>query len=841
MADGELGRRPAIQVWHVLAAMTTAALAVMAAAALALRAAPPTAAAWSVAVGALCIAAGRIPASSIRTGHHTGDYDLSDAAVVIALVLLPAPELILVTAVAVTAAHALMRKSFVKVLFNGASVTVGVALAAAVVLAAGGAPGALPGAKLLLTIPAGLAVCMWTTLSVTVVLAAASGRPLRRTLREAAGRSTAIAVGNVALGCAVVALARWSPPTLIVLPPVLVGLVAVYRLHVASTRQRDSWRLLNAAARELADLDEDAVTTRAHALAQQIFRPDGVEIMIGVAGPAAAVGAAAPTAAGGRVRDVDHPVVGPAGQIGVVRLEFTEPAPWTDHEHDVLAAFANLLALAVENARSYTEARHAASHDALTELGNRRMLSAHGARILARDADAGTAVALLLVDLDRFKDVNDTLGHSAGDRLLRGVAERLRRSVRSDDLVARFGGDEFAVLLRGLADADAADAVADALVKALARPITVDGVSLAVEASIGLACFPADGDSVEELLRRADVALHQAKQARCGHRRYRSADDPSTLDDLALVADLHPALADGDVGLRCSPQLDLATGTITAVEALPHWVHARLGPLPRRRFLAAAGRSALAGALTRRILDLALRACADWRAQGHRVRVCVRLFPRNLLEPDLARDVARLLLRHRVPADALTLAVPAGALAGEAAASTQAAALRRLGLGLRLCGEDLWSAAEPLDWLAEPAGGVDEVELGPRAVAGLAGPGPAAPLARAVVGLAHELGTRVVARGVDTPAALAALVDLGFDGVHGRLAERPGAAVGPDPDTGVETPQAAPAAPSREPDWDRERGVDPAEVPALLCRPAMPVAEPARVLAFAGARRPRRR
>jgi diguanylate cyclase (GGDEF)-like protein len=591
---------------------------------------------------------------------------------------------------------------------------------------------------------------------------------------------------------------------------------------------------------------------------------------------------------------VDYPLVGPAGQIGVLRLQFTEPAPWSEHEHDVLAAFANLLALAVENARSYTEARHAASHDALTDLGNRRILFSQGTRILAHDTETGSTVALLLVDLDRFKEVNDTLGHSAGDRLLRGVAERLRRSVRADDLVARIGGDEFAVVLRGLADAEAAESVAGSLGRALARPISVDGVSLAVEASIGLACFPADGDTVEELLRRADVALYQAKQAGCGHRRYRAADDPSTLDQLALVADLHSALADGDVGLRYSPRLDLATGTVTAIEALPHWEHARLGPLPRWRFLAPAGRSALAGALTRRVLDLALRSCAGWRAEGHRVRVCVRLFPRNLLEPDLARDVAQLLVRHRVPADALVITVPAVALAGGTAATAHVAALRRLGLGLCLSGEGIASAEASVDWLTESASGLDEIELGAAVVAGLtsqtrsgrasvptaarssflaprslpapghAGPGAASPagpstpagptvsVARAVVGLAHELGLHVVAHGADTLATLTALVALGCDAAHGLVAERRtgpdvGASAGHRPGADHGHGLVAGDGPATEPSsrtaWgagrDPDPGLDANAIHDLLGSPALPVGRLAPVLELAGARRAR--
>jgi diguanylate cyclase (GGDEF)-like protein len=596
-----------------------------------------------------------------------------------------------------------------------------------------------------------------------------------QTLRDAIGRSSAIAVGNVALGCAAVALARWSPQTLIVLPPVLAGLVMVYRLHVTASKQRDSWRGLNAAARELADLDGDFVAARGQELAMRIFQPDSVDVMIGAVGPPGTAPPATPAVRRRlgrnrrvrRVEEVSQPLSGPAGQIGLLRLRFTEPAPWKEHEQDVLAAFANLLGLAIENARTFTEARHAAGHDELTGLGNRRLLFTSGERLLREAGEAGGKAALVLVDLDRFKEINDTLGHPSGDRLLRKVAQRLRRSVRSDDLVTRLGGDEFAVLLTGLRDTAAAESVAAALAKALARPVAVDGVSVAVEASIGLACFPDDAETVHELLRRADVAMYQAKRARCGYRRYHRDSDSSSLDHLALVADLHTALADGEVQLRFTPRVKLDSGVVTSLLAVPRWDHPLLGPLPAERFLPAVERSALAGAFTRHVLRAALDACARWRADGHDVSVYIDLFARTLHEPDLAGDLARLLVRHGVPAAGLTLVVAQPAVP-EPAGGSPLSALSALGVKLCLSGPQLPAPTTVRD--------IREIEMAADVVRDVADGGPATATARATVRLAHELGLKVVARSVSHADAIDTLRVLGVD-----LADGPavGAALGP--------------------------------------------------------------
>ncbi len=733
---------------------------------------------WRPALGVVCLGVGPIPLLRVRSGHHTGDYDLSEAGVVVGLALLPAPQLVVISAVVVPTVHAILRRPPVKVLFNGASATIGTAVAAGVLWMQGGRAGHLQGAAVALAAPAGLAVCLWTSLSVSMVISAARGMSLRRTLRETMGISTVIAAGGIAVGCGTVALAYASPVTLVVLPPVLAGLVMVYRMHVDSAQQRDHWRRLNAAAKDLAILDGPTIEARAVQVAYEIFRPDGVELAIGPVGPVDPVSL---TGRHRRVDDVATILTGPAGQVGVLSLHFTRPAIWNDHEHAVLAAFANLVALAVTNASTYAEAHEQAFHDALTELGNRRMLQQRTAEAIATAATAtgtttatgtaaGSRFALLLVDLDRFRDINDTLGHDAGDRLLRGVADRLRRSVRAGDLVVRVGGDEFAVLLTGIRSVEAAETVASALARALARPVSFEGMLLSVEASVGIACFPEDGETVDELLRRADVAMYQAKRRHLGYRRYRADEDSSTLDHMALVADLHRALADGDITLRYQPQIDLATGRVVAVEALARWDHPILGPLTPTTFIGAVEQSGLVGDFTRTVLREALSAAGRWHADGATIGVSVNLFARNLLETDLATEIAQLLLATGVPASALTLEITERAVATESAAIGRCmAALRDLGAHLAV--DDFGTGYCALNVLRQFD--LHEVKVDRSFVRNLVDDRASSAIARATITLAHDLGLRVVAEGVENIETLNALAVLGCDLAQGTFISPP--------------------------------------------------------------------
>ncbi|AEH08727.1 MULTISPECIES: putative bifunctional diguanylate cyclase/phosphodiesterase [Protofrankia] len=508
-------------------------------------------------------------------------------------------------------------------------------------------------------------------------------------------------------------------------------------------------------------------------------------------------------------RGTDHvatPLTGPAGQVGVLRLNFARPAPWKDHDQAVLAAFANLLALAITNANTYAEAHDQAFHDALTNLGNRRMLQRRTAEAIAATA-TGSRSALLLVDLDRFRDVNDTLGHDAGDQLLRGIAERLRRGVRAGDLVTRIGGDEFAILLTGIRDADAAETIAATLTRVLARPVGVEGMMLSVEASIGIACLPEDGDTVDELLRRADVAMYQAKRTHGGYRRYRADEDSSTLAHMALMADLHDALDHGDINLCYQPQIDLETGRIVAFEALVRWNHPVPGRLSPDAFIGAVEQSGRIGDFTRTVLREALSAAGQWHADGARVGISVNLFARNLLEPGLATEIAQLLLANRLSAAALTLEITERAVVTESAATVRSLAALR-DLGVRLAVDDFGTGYGALNVLGQFD--LHEVKIDQSFVHNVAGDRANSAIVRATVALAHDLGLRVVAEGVEDAETLNALSTLGCDLAQGTLISPPCPAEEATAllrDAGrLATPRSADVLPFRRPTGERAGG-----------------------------------
>ncbi|MCA1599035.1 MAG: diguanylate cyclase, partial [Chloroflexi bacterium] len=284
--------------------------------------------------------------------------------------------------------------------------------------------------------------------------------------------------------------------------------------------------------------------------------------------------------------------------------------------------------------------RHQATHDALTDLPNRAQLRAH----LTRAWASGAPPALLLLDLDGFKEVNDTFGHSQGDALLCEVARRLRGTIRRGDTVARLGGDEFAVALPG-ADPAGAERVAAALRAALDTPFQVAGQALQIGVSVGIACAAADDTEMEmdTLLRHADVAMYAAKQGRRGQQVYDPAQDTYSPERLALIAELRDAIARGGLTLHYQPQVDLASGHVCSVEALVRWPHPVHGLIPPERFIPLAEQTGLIAPLTNWVLAEAIRQGRAWQRAGLLFGVSVNLSMWNLHDPALPDHIAGLL------------------------------------------------------------------------------------------------------------------------------------------------------------------------------------------------------
>jgi diguanylate cyclase (GGDEF)-like protein len=410
---------------------------------------------------------------------------------------------------------------------------------------------------------------------------------------------------------------------------------------------------------------------------------------------------------------------------------------------------------------------HQAMHDALTGLPNREAFRLRAQECAAR----GECGAVAIVDLDRFKEVNDTLGHQAGDRLLQVVAQRLRLALRPQDTVARLGGDEFGVLLPGLRTEAEAVALLTAARRSLAEDLALDGVVLSVEASFGIAVFPDHGRSLEDLLQHADVAMYQGKRGTAGVVVYRpgsaSANDTQRL---VVQSELRRALERDELVLHYQPIVDLSTGRTTALEALLRWDHPQRGRLAPAAFVPVAEHSGLIEPLTAWVLDRALADHAAWTGRGAPWAVAVNVSARNLESCDLATDVVRRLAAHSTPPDQLLLEVTETAIASDREVAV--AVLRRLAEhGVRVVLDDFGAGYSSLSNLRQIP--VSEIKIDRAFVQGLTGSPQDRAIVRAVLELAHGLGCSATAEGVEDAATADALRAAGCDHGQGYLFARP--------------------------------------------------------------------
>ncbi|UUN29310.1 bifunctional diguanylate cyclase/phosphodiesterase [Streptomyces sp. FIT100] len=403
--------------------------------------------------------------------------------------------------------------------------------------------------------------------------------------------------------------------------------------------------------------------------------------------------------------------------------------------------------------------------DPLTGLPNRQWLLERTWAALEEAESAGARSALVLIDLDRFRSVNDTLGHLAGDRLLLQIAERLRLALPRGAEAARLGGDEFAVLLPTADSTTSAQRVARHLVGQLSSPLDLDGLTLVLEASAGLAVFPDHALDAEGLLRRADVAMYQAKRDRTGVEVYESKRDSNTPDRLGLLGDLRRALDAGEVELHYQPKVGF-DGHVAGLEALVRWVHPDRGRVPPDEFIAIAESSGLMPHLTEYVLETALAQVARWRAQGLFVPVAVNVSPRDVHTPGFAGAVAARLARHGVPAGALQLEITEHVLLEDPqrAADTLAGLT---GHGVKMSLDDFGTGYSSLVHLRRLP--VSELKIDRSFVARLAVDTEDAEIVRCTVDLAHSLGLLVVAEGVEDDETWERLRDLGCDAVQGWL------------------------------------------------------------------------
>ena len=744
---------------------------------------------------------------NLRIRHHVESYTWAELTLALALAWLTPSQAVL-SALSLGVAYAVTRRSPVKVLFNTTSYAFGVGLAALTTFAIE-APSWDAPAQSALAIAAGVMVfSLWNGATVDAAIAFSQDLPYREVFMRGAGLRTLVALGNLASGLLVLALAHYRPEALWAVPPAVGVVYLGYQSYLGVIQDRAAWRQLETTGQQINRLDEREVAEVALARAAALFDADEVELALypDDGGPARvflanSAGSATVVVDDAAARDEEFTVTTYRGdgsharetcvvvplayrgvRLGSLRVRFFGAIKLSARERRLLNSFASTVATSVENARMFARmqaeaVRHetASRHDALTGLPN-RVLFEERARTALQHRRRVSGFAVLLLDLDRFKEVNDTLGHAAGDAVLKEVAMRMRRCVRPQDTVSRLGGDEFAVLLD---DAAAAEATGARLAQSVTEPIEVQGVVVTVGASIGYACYPADAIIYEELVRRADVAMYQAKQtggAGAGrrYRRYNPETDRAVMDDRRVVEELRAALdADGDsaqLELHFQPQLDLRTGLAIGAEALVRWRHPVRGLLAPAHFLAAVESSSLLRRFTCRVLDMAVAECASWHRAGRPLTVSVNLSARSLTGGTLVEDVAEVLERHGLPPSRLVVEVSEAAMPAELdLAESQLTRLAALGVGVAI--DHFGTGRVSLPALRRMR--VREVKLDKSFTSAIASCDDSAAIAEATVHLARSLGLRTVAEGVEEPRVAERLIDLGCDCAQGFHWSRP--------------------------------------------------------------------
>jgi diguanylate cyclase (GGDEF)-like protein len=451
-------------------------------------------------------------------------------------------------------------------------------------------------------------------------------------------------------------------------------------------------------------------------------------------------------------------------RLGVIR---------TFEKDDVLLleTMANHCGVALRNGELIGRLRHDALHDSLTGLPNRADLQRRLSAALD-DVSAGrvSGAAVMILDLDEFKAVNDTLGHHQGDELLVEVAARLTTAVGPAGTVARLGGDEFAVLLTDTADEGRVLRIGRRLVRALEQPIALDGLEVEIGGSVGVALAPAHASDPSVLLKRADLAMYDAKASARSLRLYEPELHTDSPRRLTLVSELRAALQNGGVAVHVQPKVRLGNGEVVGVEALVRWEHPELGWVPPDEFVPVAERSGLIGLLTTRVLDESLAACARWREAGWDIGIAVNLSARSLQDADLVDEVERMLRRHGIPADRLTLEVTEGSVMADPARAV--ALLHELrDLGVRLSVDDFGTGYSSLSYLQRLP--VQEVKIDRSFVTALGREGENVAIVRAIIDLGRHLGLEVVAEGVEDQATQDLLASMSCDLVQGWHLARP--------------------------------------------------------------------
>jgi diguanylate cyclase (GGDEF)-like protein/PAS domain S-box-containing protein len=414
--------------------------------------------------------------------------------------------------------------------------------------------------------------------------------------------------------------------------------------------------------------------------------------------------------------------------------------------------------------------QHQALHDPLTGLPNRLLFGERIEHAITHAERRDTRLAILMMDLNRFKEVNDSLGHHAGDELLKEVGERLRGALRASDTVARLGGDEFGLLLPDPSETEDVLGVVDRIREALERPICVQELPLAIEASIGIAVFPNHGRDADVLIQRADVAMYAAKQESAPFAFYDADADEYDPARLTLVAELRRAMEERELVLHYQPKAVLEDGSVRSVEALLRWQHPHQGLIYPDSFIPVAQETGLIRPLTLYVVDEALRQCREWRDAGLGLSISVNLSMRNLLDLEFPQQVAGLLEHWEVEAELLELEITESTMLANPA-RTKAVLGQLHALGIRLSIDDFGTGYSSLAYLRRLP--IDEIKIDRSFVMTMTEEADDVAIVRSTIDLGRNLGLDVVAEGVETQEIWDKLRELGCKTAQGYYLSRP--------------------------------------------------------------------
>ncbi|MCW2244666.1 diguanylate cyclase (GGDEF)-like protein/PAS domain S-box-containing protein [Azospirillum fermentarium] len=418
------------------------------------------------------------------------------------------------------------------------------------------------------------------------------------------------------------------------------------------------------------------------------------------------------------------------------------------------------------------QVHYLAHFDALTALPNRTLLADRLTHAIALARRTETTIAVLFLDLDHFKVINDSLGHTVGDDVLKEVAERLRESVRESDTVARHGGDEFVVVLTDAGEAKDVATVAGQIIERLNAPMRIKGREFSISPSIGISMFPEDGDDGERLIKNADAALYQAKSAgRRAFRFFTNALDVQLNERLTVEASIRRALDLGEFRLHYQPQIDIATGGVIGLEGLIRWAHPDLGMVPPNRFIPIAEESGQITAISQWVMDEACRQMKQWQNSGITVqRVAVNISALQFRTPDLPDQVEAVLARHGLPAGCLEIEVTEGALIHNLETATRI--LRALKtIGVKVSIDDFGTGYSSLSYLQRFP--VDTLKIDRSFVGELGSDPHNAAIVRAIISLGKSLNLTIIAEGVETDQQLGLLRTEGCHAAQGYVYSRP--------------------------------------------------------------------